>query len=260
MWLILLFSGVLAGPTSAELAVAWSTFSGQAQGVVRLALPDFDGADWERVAGGKVARRRIRGEIGVSGGTVDRVIGVAFVPHPVEQVWIGILDDVHASLVSGLTERQLPGTTPSRKVLYQALDLPFPFSDRHWILRISSNEALFASTGAWERTWSPDPRGVDALVDVPEEIRLDPAEAVWTPENDGGWLLVPVSTGGTLVVYQARTDIGGVIPDDLVTRYAMARLDEMMEQTTALAERAPRHYVGDHDPIWGPDAAAVPTW
>ena len=188
------------------------------------------------------------------------MIGVAYVPHPVQQVWIGVLDDKHASLVSGLTERQLPGTTPSLKVLYQALDLPFPFSDRHWVLEISSNPELLQRTGAWERTWSLDPRATGALVDVPSGVRLDPGEAVWTPENDGGWLLVPMGDSGTLVVYQARTDIGGMIPDDLVTRYAIARLDEMMAQTTALAERAPRHYVGPHEPIHGPDAIPLPTW
>jgi hypothetical protein len=212
------------------------------------------------VAKGKVVKRRIRGEIGVSGATVDRVIGLALVPQPVDQVWIGILDDVHASLVEGLTERQLPGTTPSKKVLYQALDLPFPFNDRHWILVITSNAALHSGTGAWERTWSLDPRGLAGLADVDPKIRLSPDDAVWTPENDGGWLLVPVPGHGTLVVYQARTDIGGVIPDELVTRYAMSQLDEMVAQTEALAERAPAHYVAHHYVIYGPDGLAMPVW
>ena len=260
MMLSLLVSVAAAGPASSELSGHWTSFVREASGVAALALPAFSEKEWGLVAEGGVVKHRIRGELGVSGATVDRVVGLAFVPFPVEQVWIGVLDDVHASLVEGLTERQLPGTTPRRKVLYQALDLPFPFHDRHWVLQIESNAALLASTGAWERTWSLDPRGTAALVDVDPAVRLPVDDAVWTPENDGGWLMVPVPGQGTLVVYQARTDIGGVIPDDLVTRYALARLDEMVEQTTELAERAPRHYVGDHDVIYGPGADPVPVW
>lgn len=260
MFPLLLIPYAFAGPASAELAAHWSVFQGSAAGVATLALPGFSTREWETVASGGVVKRRIRGEVGVSGATVDRVVGLALVSEPVEQVWIGVIDDVHASLVEGLTERQLPGTTPSRKVLYQALDLPFPFSDRHWVLQIESNAVLYASTGAWERSWSLDPRGTAALVDVDASVRLPLDDAVWTPENDGGWLMVPVSGHGTLVVYQARTDIGGVIPDDLVTRYALARLDEMVAQTAALAERATSHYVGNHYVIYGPDTVPVPVW
>ncbi len=260
MFLLLIASSTLAGPPAVELAGHWTAFQGAARGTARLALPDFSADEWATVARGDVVKRRIRGEVGVSGATVDRIVAMAWVAHPIEQVWIGVLDDVHASLVDGLTERQLPGTTPTHKVLYQALDLPFPINDRHWVLQIDSNQALHGATGAWERSWSLDPRGVGALVDVDPSVRLSVDDAVWTPENDGGWLMVPVPGQGTLVVYQARTDIGGIIPDDLVTRYAMNQLDEMVAQTRALAERAPRHYVSNHYLIHAPDGAPVPVW
>ncbi len=260
MFLLWLSSSTLAAPEALALAGRWEGFRAEAAGAARLALPAFSAKEWATVAQGDVVKRRIRGEVGVSGMTVDRVVWLAFVPTPVAQVWIGVIDDVHASLVEGLVERQLPGTRPGHKVLYQSLDLPFPFNDRHWVLQIDSNAALFAATGAWERSWSLDPRGLGALVDVPADVLLPEDDAVWTPENDGGWLMVPVPGEGTLVVYQARTDIGGVIPDDLVTRYAIARLDEMMAQTSALAARAPSHYVGDHYVIHDPSAVPVPTW
>ncbi len=260
MFSLLLISTAVAGSTAQVLESHWNEFSGQAMGIAGLALPDFTAREWDEVAAGGVTKRRIRGEPGVSGGTVDRVIGVALLPLPVEQVWIGILDDVHASLVEGLTERQLRGTTPGHKRLYQALDLPFPLNDRHWILGIQSNAELYAGTGAWERTWSLDPGGPAALLEVEHGVLLSPDDAVWTPENDGGWLLVPVKDHGTLVVYQARTDIGGFVPDDLVARYAVARLDEMITQVMELGQRAPGHYVGDHFPIHGPDDLPLPVW
>lgn len=260
MFPLLWIASTIAGPAPTALADHWRTFQSQARGVARLALPDVSAGEWAQVAAGDVVKRRIRGEPGVSGGTVDRVVGLALVPPSPTQVWIGVLDDVHASLVEGLVEVQLPGTTPAKKVLYQSLDLPFPFHDRHWVLEIHSNAALHAATGAWERSWSLDPRGPGALVDVPAHLLGKGEDRVWTPENDGGWLMVPVPDHGTLVIYQARTDIGGVVPDDLVTRYAMARLDELMAQTTALADRAPGHYVGNHHVIYGPDAAPVPVW
>ena len=73
-----------------------------------------------------------------------------------ETPWIAILDDQHDKLVSGLTEEQLPGTNQDHKYLYQRLALPWPFSDRQWVIDLSNNRTLWEkSHGAiWERTWS----------------------------------------------------------------------------------------------------------
>ena len=154
---------------------------------------------------------------------------------------------------------------PGHKVLYQHLDLPFPFSDRHWVIIIENTAGLHAATGGavWERVWDLDPRGQAALSEVPAALQAELGEgfteAIVTPVNAGGWYFLPTE-GGVLTIYQVRTVIGGNIPDELVVRYALSTLDELIEHVAELAERAPSHYGAAHYPIVRPDGSAIPGW
>ena len=221
----------------------------------RMPLAQLDEEAFEQMARGDVYRyRRPESDI------VDGAVGVAWVPYPVEDLWLGAIDDVHQHLADGLTETWLPGTVPGHKVLYQHFDVPAPFEDRHWVIVIDSNRPLYTSSGGliWERTWVLDPRGDDALKDVPEGTVDDPSTAIWTPVNHGGWLLIPAE-GGSIVVYQVSTDIGGNIPEELVVRFAMASLGSMIEHLEELAKNTPEHYVGDHFVILNPGGEPIPT-
>ncbi len=215
----------------------------------------LDEEAFETLARGEVVRyRRTESE------TVDGAVGVAWVPYPAEDLWLGAIDDVHQHLAEGLTETWLPGTVPGHKVLYQHYDVPPPFSDRHWVVVIENNPALYeASDGVvWERTWDLDSRNTEALLDVPPGTVENPEEALWTPVNRGGWLLIPAE-GGTIVVYQVSSDIGGNIPEELVVRFAMASLGSMIDHLQTLAQQTPDHYVGDHFLIVRPDGTPIPT-
>lgn len=242
-------------PDAAALLAAWAAVLPALQASGRLPAPPLGAAELERVAVGEVVKLRLAHPDG-DVGAVDRGVGVAWVPVSADALWLAILDDLHNDLVSGLTELHLRGTTPARKVLYQHLDLPLPFQDRHWVLEIRSNAELFASSGAWERSWVLDARGVASLAEVPGGA---PAGALWTPVNEGGWLLVPVD-GGTLVTYQVRTDIGGSVPQELVLRYALATLDELIRNTSRIGAGMAAHYQAGHAPIARPDGAALPHW
>ena len=173
-------------------------------------------------------------------------------PQPRDTVWLAILDDTHDTLISSLHEERLPSAENGRKRLYQFLDVPWPFQDRHWALEIWNSSALAAATGnrLWERTW----------LLLPESTAPEPVpEAIWTPVNDGGWLLLEVG-GGTLLVYHARTLVGGNIPDELATRWAMTVLDDMLSHVIERAADIPAHYDATHKPINGGDDIPISPW
>ncbi|MCB9758399.1 MAG: hypothetical protein H6739_01030 [Alphaproteobacteria bacterium] len=257
MWLSLLTAAWAADPPTPEaLASAWAAVTPVIAAEGRLPLPPLSAKHWQDIADGEVVKLRMDGGAGA-----DRAVGVGWLPYPIDAVWVGVLDDVHDDLVSGLSETWLPGTVPGHKVLYQHLDLPRPFSDRHWVIIIENTRRLYAVSGGavWERTWDLDPRGDAALQDVPPGFVEGFDTAIVTPVNEGGWYLVPAE-GGVLVVYQVRTVVGGNIPDELIVRYALATLDELIAHVGELAARAPNHYVGDHYGIVRPDGAEIPRW
>lgn len=258
---LLLLIWLSALPTATQLQAAWDAVVPALKAHGRLPVPSFSAAQWAELAQGRVVRQRVPSSDGV-----DRAVGAAWLAHPPDAIWIGVLDDVHDDLVSGLSETWMPGSSAQVKRLYQHLDLPAPFADRHWVLQIRNTPGPYTATGGavWERTWQLDPQGEAALAELPAEFlaRDDAPEldgAVWTPVNDGGWTLVPAA-GGVLVVYQVRTVVGGNIPDDLVVRYAVSTLDELLQHVGELAARAPGHYRAGHYPIQRPDGTPIGPW
>lgn len=239
----LLVGAALAGaPPLAELKADWERLSAlrAEHGQLSATLSD---ADLAQLAAGRMVKHRERIE------GPDHAWGVAWSTAPREALWIAILDDTHDTLVEGLEEEQLPGTTPDRKLLFQHLDLPWPFEDRQWVLEIVNNPALFGASGGdiWERVWKLAPANLATSPDP---------DAIWTPENDGGWLLMEAA-GGTLMVYQVRGDIGGAIPEDLVTRYALSTLDNMLDHIIERAAAIPAHYDSAHFVMNRPDGTGI---
>jgi hypothetical protein len=196
-------------------------------------------SDFQTIAKGGIAKRRRRED------GPDGAIGIGWTPHTRAAVWVAIIDDIHNTMVSSLTEHRLGTTVDGQKLLYQHLDLPWPFTDRQWVIAIQNNTRIAHSSlnQVWERSWK-----LESTQSVPPG---DPG-ALWVPMINGAWLAIEAS-GGTLLVYQARTTIGGAIPDDLVTRWALATLDEMMGGVFSRAAEIPTHYRAKHTPIIGGD-------
>ena len=213
---------------------------------------ELEPADLALVAEGGIARHRLR-QAGM-----DRVLGATWTDLPRDQLWIAILDDSCFTLVEGLTERHLPSGDPLRKLLFQHVDAPWPFSDRQWILDIRSNPGLYAaSAGAiWERTWTLASGPEGAPERIPDPAWPDP-QAIWTPVNDGGWLLLDAA-GGTLLVYHARVDVGGALPDEASTAWALATLKGLLSKVLERAAVIASHYDGSHAPVLRPDGSPIP--
>ena len=237
-----LCQSVLAQPGAGELAQAWgehhATITAHTEAPILLSDDDF-----AVVAAGGVAKRRL------SQDGPDRAIGVAWTPHPRPAVWVAIIDDVHNTMVDGLTEHRLGSSETGGKLLYQRLDFPWPLNDRQWVIEIKNDPSLARATAnrVWSRAWSLSTHTAPEVAEP---------EALWAPMLDGGWLAIDVG-GGTLIVYQARTTVGGVIPDGLVTRWAMSTLDEMLTNLFHRAGEIPGHYTADHAPIRGGDGHPI---
>ena len=240
-WTWFLAGASLAQPSSPsieKLENTWDKLIPQIEQNARhpIALTE---QDFVTVSKGKVAKRRIR-EPGP-----DRALGMMWTSIDRNQVWIAILDDVHDTLVNALTERRLGHSQAGHKLLYQHLNLPWPVQDRQWVVEIQNNLAIADQSNGmlWERSWD--------LAD-PERMPEPDPNAIWVPVSNGSWLLVPID-GGTLVIYHTRSAIGGRIPDEVVTRWAMATLDEMMLHITERAASIPDHYRGNHEILKGGD-------
>ena len=243
--LLLLLGSAWAAPSADALAAGWAAWQ-SALGTARYA-PLLEPRDFPRLAQGGIVRHRQHLD------DADRVYGAVWTDAPREALWIAIIDDQHDTLVGGLTERPLPASTATRKLLYQHIDLPWPVSDRQWVIEITNNRALWAATGGglWERTWVLG----DAQGAVDAGLTLQ-GDAVWLPVNDGGWLLADVA-GGTLLAYNVRSVVGGNIPDEASVRWAYSTLDDMLEHVIDRAAVVPAHYGPAHDPILRPDDTPV---
>ena len=66
----------------------------------------------------------------------------------------------------------------------------------------------------------------------------------------GAWLLLELEAS-VLVVYQARTEVEGWIPNRLVNAFTRGGLEDMRERLSRAAGEAPDHYDADHSPIRG---------
>ena len=244
-FLSLIVTAVASPPSADVLQAAWTRHSDRverdANHPIRLNRSDF-----ETVASGRVAKRRI-----VEQGP-DRAMGLLWAPVDRNTLWIAVLDDIHDTVVQSLTEHRLANSPEGRKRLYQRLDLPWPFNDRQWVIEIWNNQGLVQSThgAVWERSWD---------LTSPELMPQPDPQALWVPMTNGSWLLVDAA-GGTLMAYSARTTIGGAIPDEAVTRWAMATLDEMMMHIVERSKSIPDHYGPEHEPVLDGANAPIPPF
>jgi len=176
-------------------------------------------------------------------------------------VWIAILDDAHNGLSERITEHQLSGSKPGKKKLYQHLSLPYPLADRHWVLNILTDIPLHkASNGAiWRRAWDLDPLGEAVFEGLNTTDKALIQSGVWTPKNQGEWLILPVGES-SLVIYRGLFDIGGRVPASISQAVGSQSALDLFSKLGALAEKVPKHYTAEHGPILAPTGKNIPGW
>jgi hypothetical protein len=182
-----------------------------------------------------------------------RAIGLARTGLPKEHLWIAS-QDPHFSGEDIVIETPLQ-VRPHDSLWYGMLDIPKPFSDRHWVIHTTDNSALMKTSGGrfCEHPWTgvnerlPEVR---AKVEAGAVAGLDVEhfdKAMATPVNEGALVFLDVGARDSLYLYHVTTDIGGMVPERMVAGYLRSTMGEHIR---GIIERArtviPRHYRGDH--------------
>ncbi len=184
---------------------------------------------------------------------------------PRGDLWVAA-QDPHTVVDPDLTEFVVDQVGPDEAVWYGYWDLPRPVKDRQWVVRSYNNHALAKATDnvAWEHVWELVPDGLDMVRPMVSSGRsngVDLAQvdgAIFTPVNKGSWFMVAIGDR-TLLGYQATSVVGGAVPDWLVARLAMARLESVLR---GVEERAKgwvgEHYTSTHAGVYGGDGQHIP--
>ena len=191
------------------------------------------------------------------------VMGVARTGLPKEQVWVAALDP-HFRSSSGV-EAPLH-EADHESVWYQWADIPAPFADRHWVVRVWDNTGLAhqSENTMWEHPWALDTAAMEDARRVVTAGGVDGVTtalfdaAIETPVNEGAKDFLDLGDGDSLYLYAVVTDTGGGIPDRLVAAFLQAK---MADDITRVVDRARHHivehYNSHHEAILGANGEAV---
>jgi hypothetical protein len=249
-------SALAAAP---DAATAFATY----QRYASLSIPTPSAGDIAKLEQGKIVKVRFDGGPGAPTGA----LGMVLVDLPRADLWLGSMDD-DFTVHKGLIAYDLPTHGGELFRWYGHLDLPAPFSDRHFVIRTTVNQTLPAATDntMWERAWAIEAGG-DALmrpvVAAGQVAGLDAERfdrAVYTPTNRGAWIFLDVAANRTLFVYHCATSLGGNIPDGPVTRYIFWGIDEIMKTVIDQARQMPTHYRAGHKQWPGGDGPLIPLY
>ncbi|HHO53108.1 MAG TPA: hypothetical protein ENK18_20095 [Deltaproteobacteria bacterium] len=233
-----------ATPSAGELQAAWERWRPKLD--AHAVYPfRFSEQEWAKLAEGKVVRRRER-----LAGT-DRVLGVVWSPTDLDTTWVAVQDG-HGEVVDGFTEILLPGSSFQHKVVFQRIELPWPLAPRQWVIEVTNNRALKSATQdkIWERTWKLSDR---------RDLAELPKNGVWLDVNEGGWFFAEAG-GGTLLGYHVRTVVGGIVPDEVATRWSFSTLAGMLQRVVDRTDWIRGHYIADHEPISRPGETEIPRF
>lgn len=232
--------------TAAELAARWASVERAVAEHAREPPGSFEAAVWDAVASGRIAHTQ----------TDQGVRGIGVIPEARAAVWLAVTDDHPVDVVSGLSQVAWNGAWAQNKLLYQRLDLPWPFQDRQWVASTQTNLSL-SGTGAWERAWTNAP---EALPDARGRTDADAFDAaISIPVNRGSWILVALDTSTTLAVYQAQVRLGGELPAGAADRYAESSLPDFFDATLRDARSMQKRYVSSCDQVDG-DGHTIPCF
>ncbi|MSP56732.1 MAG: hypothetical protein EXR69_14195 [Myxococcales bacterium] len=185
---------------------------------------------WKTVAAGQIAHRQ----------SDEGVRGIGVIAESRVAIWLAITDDHPVDVVSGLTQVAWAGSWTGDKLLYQRLDLPWPFADRQWVARTETNSAMGGS-GVWERAWANAPERLPEARSKTDVSAFDGAISI--PVNRGSWILLDLTHGETLAIYQAQVRLGGELPAGAADQYAESGLPDFYRGTLKNAKSMHDRYV-----------------
>ena len=197
-----------------------------------------------------------------------RAVGFMLSEVSQKQLWLAC-QDPHAVLNSSTKELRTKINADQSAHWYGFMDLPWPFSDRHWMVKSWNTTSLAKQSNnqLWEHPWDLLPNGATEIKPFIDSGKLSGVtldlvnEAVYTPVSNGAWAVATVNSHTRLIVYHATTVVGGSIPESTAVRYTVITLEDMMTDMEKRAiEWVPKHYVSGHVGVLGGDNEIIPTF
>lgn len=255
--LTLLLPTALAA-TPAEVEAVMTRF----RSVAVMPLAPLSASQHEALARGEVVTRLEKRPDGH-----HRAVGIAVVEAPQAAMWLAT-QDPHFTGGDDAIEAKVE-KKPHRGVWYGMLDVPRPFSDRHWVIESWDEVELAHKTGGvvWEHPWRlrPGETGrVRGQVERGEVAGLSLEmfdEAIETPMNEGALVFLKLSDTESVYAYHVTTDVGGAVPERVVAGFVRRTMTEHIEHLRARArEVIPGHYRGEHAPVLHFSGGTVPLY
>ena len=224
----------------------------------------------------KQRQKLLKGEVvslvqkgGSDGGQVSAGKAVAFYISdlPKEQLWISF-QDPHFQVQESTIEALYKSNGTDKLEWYGYIDLPWPLTDRHWLVRVWNNHKMAeeSNNAMWEHPWRLIPEGKTLCADMVAQGKVQKVStsnynsAIYLPDSQGVWAMMDME-GSTLLAYSATATVGGAIPESLMMKYLLSGLDSFMKDGEKRArEVVPQHYKASHEPIYGGDGIPVKTY
>ncbi len=244
--------------TDAQLVSALAEFNEHA----RYKIPQLTAAQRKKLLSGEIVKIV---DTAPDGSGSRRALGLLVTSASRDAMWVAC-QDLHFVQNSSVHEHRLSLSPPDKSRWYGLVDLPRPFSDRHYVVDVWNNHAMDAATNgrAWEHPWSLVPGGVNAAKATVEAGKVPKTtvdmweDAIETPTNMGAWVAIALPDGTSVFGYHAATRVGGNIPEGMMLQYVKTTLDSTLRGIESRAQKTiPEHYGENHAPVIGGDGEGV---
>jgi hypothetical protein len=193
-----------------------------------------------------------------------RVVAMYLIERPMVTVWAAALDP-NAVPSDKVTEVRLSEDENGNSRWYQLIDLPWPISNRHWVIDVRKHPDIAAATGGktWEQAWYLVEDGEKLAYEITSSGQTDKISygqakgATYLEANTGAWATFEIAPHLSLLTYQVTVVLGGMLPEGLTARFAMGELDNLCRKVEARAFEMNDVYVDGYDVIYGGDGAPL---
>ena len=235
--------------------------------LTNLDVPVLTKAQRIELSQGQVVKLIQRGDSSTGAVEAGKVRAYYVTDLPKHQLWLAF-QDAHFQIQEMTTDYLYKEHTQDKMDWYGFIDLFWPLSDRHWLVRVwNSHEiAQKSNNEIWEHPWKLIDNGAElmqsridkGLVDGISQSMFE--QAIYLPASNGTWVAMDVEDH-TLLIYSATATVGGSIPEELMMRYLLSGLDTFILEGERRARTVmPKHYVDPHPSIFGGDGSPIPLY
>ena len=257
----LLFSLVsFASPDAKSIATAIDTFNTHSY----IDVPKLSSSNVQKLLKGKVVTLVNNGKATEKGVEKGKAVAYYISDLPKEKLWVSF-QDPHFQVQENTTELLFQKKSADNLVWYGFMDLSWPMSDRHWVVRVWNNHELAKKTDnrMWEHPWKLVKDGKEqvrskieggALPKIKKKMFDD---AIYLPESTGAWVMIDVDDS-TLMIYSATATVGGAVPEGLMMNFLLSSMNRFMKDGEKRARgKVPSHYNSSHKGIYGGDGKII---